>query len=99
MVLKTLILDGTLSSSFFFPFITSLSQSASTSQIQTTSASLNNGAWNSFRKLSFLESADFFPELAEEIEALPSDSHDRNVRAFAALWKVLLSDNCSELLE
>jgi GR25 family glycosyltransferase involved in LPS biosynthesis len=98
IVLKMLVLDDTLTSGFVFPFITSISALSSISQIQTVSDNQNAAVWDAFRRLSFLESATFFPDLQQDIDAIPFDAHDRNVVAFSSLWRALSSSAHHELL-
>ncbi|MFM0324015.1 glycosyltransferase family 25 protein [Caballeronia glebae] len=98
LVLKNLVLHGTLTSGFVFPFITSISPLSSCSQVQPASEKLNPLVWDAFRRLAFLDSATFFPSLQQEIEAIPFDSNDRDVLAFSSLWKALSSDAFKELL-
>jgi GR25 family glycosyltransferase involved in LPS biosynthesis len=92
IVLKMLIHNGTLTSGFVFPFITSVSPHSDVSQIPATSEEKIPLLWTAFRKLVFLESSTFFPHLQEEIEALSSVPADRNALAFSALCKLLASD-------
>lgn len=54
LVLKNLVLHGTLTSGFVFPFITSISPLSSCSQIQPASEKLSPLVWDAFRRLAFL---------------------------------------------
>ena len=92
LVLKIWIKNGLVSSSFIFPFVTTLSEYASTTQLQTESDRMKNMVWNAFRRLMFMEPDRSGLKYLSEIESLPAEFYDRDATDFSAILKVIFSE-------
>jgi GR25 family glycosyltransferase involved in LPS biosynthesis len=91
LALRILITANRLKSSFLFPFLTSLSSLATSSQLRLTDESVNNVIYNTFRKLMFKESERFYPDLLADLNSIPADFYDREAIIFGELWKLVLA--------
>jgi GR25 family glycosyltransferase involved in LPS biosynthesis len=89
--LRKLITEGQLTSSFFFPFITSISPHETRSQLRIPGEEIENKVYDTFRKLMFNESERIHPDLPADLARIPDDYYDREATVFAGIWKLILS--------
>jgi hypothetical protein len=97
LVLRGWIKEGLITSAFIFPFVTTLSKFASTTQLQLESDRIGNMIWNAFRKLMFFESDR--SNCLDGIENLPAEFYDKQATDFAAILKVVFSEEVQLLYE
>lgn len=91
LFLKSLISNNLLTSAFTFPFITTLSDLSSDSQIQLNSDYLTNFVWNAFRKLMFIESNDNNDQLLDSLIEVSDKLQDEESKVFSEIIKIIIS--------
>ena len=92
LLLRDLIKSGQLRGRFIFPFPTSISNHAESSQIQLDDSRIINAAWNAFRRLMWADSEHYSGSPLEGIDQIDPSWYDKSSQDFIKVLGVVLSD-------
>jgi GR25 family glycosyltransferase involved in LPS biosynthesis len=84
--------QGALTAQAIFPYASTLSQAADTSNIQQSEFGITEATWNAFRRFMWIGAEDSAVDPVAAIRALPEGFCDQNTESFLQILRASLSD-------
>jgi len=92
LVLKQLILNGTISSGFIFPFVATLTSNSLNTDIQLAADELPNVVYHSFRKLMYLDAQENMVNYLNDLEKIPHNFYSQEDLVFGKIVSTIMSE-------